>query len=647
MNLNQLKHIKIFRLLPVMAALILTFNLSGCEELSYQEIHPDSGITEKTAGITEKTAGITEKTAGITEKTADITEKTAGITEKTVRIISTSDLHGKMLAYDYALDQPDASGSLAQVSSAINEYRDDNTILADIGDTIQDNVADIFKGDEIFPMVIGMNAIGYDVCTTGNHEYNFGMDITKKYIETLACDFVLGNVYDENNEPLAKGYTIIEKNGVRIAFIGMITPNIQNWDKKNLKGYTVTDPALETNKIIDSIEKQVELGAIEPVDIIVGMFHMMEDDEYGVVNSGFASMAQSCPRLDLILGAHGHSLLNKTLEGNIPVSENLNSGKTIQIADITVSKEAGMPSSIKEIKTTYVETKDYPEDPVIVDKLASFDSYAKEYSRTKVGVLEGGPMVGPSEINGISLMLTEDTPMQTFVQNVMIHYADTDVAISAPCTNEDNADPGDLTMSGICRMYKYSNTLYSVKMTGAQFKKYLEWSASFYQQYKPGDLIIAFDDVPVYMYDTAGGVNYDIDISKPVGERIVNLTYPDGKPVVDTDEMKVAINNYRYNTVISIPGVVFDEDDMPELIEADIRSDIGDIRFLMIDYIKNVMNGTLTPECDYNWKLIGNDWDEELHEKAVEQINNGTLQLEKGAKSNPCIVKITEDDLPE
>lgn len=553
---------------------------------------------------------------------------------RTIRIISTSDLHGKMLAYDYALDQADTSGSVAQAYSAIKEYRNDATILVDLGDAIQDNLADIFLNEDVHPMQQAMNIMGYDICTPGNHEFNYGMDETKKYINNCACDLLMGNLYDENGKHLADGYRIIEKNDIRIAFIGMITPNISNWDKNNLKGYVVTDPAEETNKIIDEIEDQV--------DIIVGVYHMMENDEYNVEHSGFASMAEACPKLDLILAAHGHTLINNNFSNNIPVTENLNSGKTIQIADITVSNK---DHSIISIDTIPVETKEYPEDPELVKLFTPYDLKAKEYARTKIGILKDGPMVPAGPINNISTCLTQDTPLQSLIQKVMMLYANADIAISAPCTNNDGAQPGDLTIANICKMYKYSNTLYSVKMNGAQLKKYLEWSASFYQQYQEGDLTIAFEDIPVYMYDSASGVNYDIDISKPVGERIVNLEYPDGTIITDEDDFSVAVSNYRYNSVISTPGVIFDENEIPELIASDIRSDIGDIRFMIIDYIKNEKGGVITPECDNNWKIIGNNWDENLREIAVEQINNGTLSLTEGAKGNPNIGKITEADI--
>ena len=194
---------------------------------------------------------------------------------KQLRIIGTSDLHGKFLPWDYALDEESLSGSMAQLSTALSEYRDDNTILLDGGDVIQDNYADIFIGeDDVHPMIQAINALNYDVCITGNHEYNYGMDIVKKTIADLDSTVLTGNVYDENGEPIADGYTIIEKDGVRIAVIGMVTPNIVRWDTANLTGCSVTDPLKETRKIIDSIKGQY--------DVLAGVFHMGIENEYNL-----------------------------------------------------------------------------------------------------------------------------------------------------------------------------------------------------------------------------------------------------------------------------------------------------------------------------------------------------------------------------
>ncbi len=122
---------------------------------------------------------------------------------------------------------------------------------------------------------------------TGNHEFNFGMDIAKKTIADMNCKVLAGNVYDENGDPIADGCTIIDRDGVRVAVIGMVTPNIVRWDAENLKDCKVTDPLEETRKIIDAIQGRY--------DVLVGVFHMAIDNEYDTPNSGVADILNACP----------------------------------------------------------------------------------------------------------------------------------------------------------------------------------------------------------------------------------------------------------------------------------------------------------------------------------------------------------------
>ena len=166
-----------------------------------------------------------------------------------IQLLATSDLHGKMLPYDYALDEESTSGSLAQISTIIKELRTDNTILIDNGDTIQGNSAELFLQDEIHPMIQGLNEIGYDIWVAGNHEFNFGMDTLEKVIGQSKQTFLCGNVYNPDGSSLGEDYTIIEKDGVKIGLIGMVTPNITRWDAANLADCKVTDPVEETKEI--------------------------------------------------------------------------------------------------------------------------------------------------------------------------------------------------------------------------------------------------------------------------------------------------------------------------------------------------------------------------------------------------------------
>ena len=116
---------------------------------------------------------------------------------RTVRIIATSDLHGKFAPWDYALNALSPSGSMAQLATAVSQYRTEDTLLVDAGDTIQGNSAELFiGGKDVHPMIQAINVLNYDVWVTGNHEYNYGMPPLKKVISDLQCKVLTGNVYD-------------------------------------------------------------------------------------------------------------------------------------------------------------------------------------------------------------------------------------------------------------------------------------------------------------------------------------------------------------------------------------------------------------------------------------------------------------------
>ena len=130
---------------------------------------------------------------------------------KRLRVLATSDTHGMFVPWDYTLDVEDPSGSLAKLATAIKGLRDENTLLVDVGDTIQDNMAEVFHADEVHPMIACMNRMGYEFGVTGNHEYNFGMDLLRKMIASFSGKVLTGNVIDENGKPIADGYAIIDK----------------------------------------------------------------------------------------------------------------------------------------------------------------------------------------------------------------------------------------------------------------------------------------------------------------------------------------------------------------------------------------------------------------------------------------------------
>lgn len=571
------------------------------------------------------------------------TETTAAsgeLQEVEIQILATSDMHGKFAPYDYALNEENTSGSIAQAAAAVKEFRNANTLVIDVGDLIQDNSADLFLEDEIHPMVLRMNLTGYDIFVTGNHEYNYGMDVLKRVLAQQKAEVLTGNVYDPAGEPLAKPYTIIEKNGVRIGIIGMVTPNITRWDSVNLKDWKVTDPVEETKKAIAELAGKT--------DLLIGAMHMGEKNEYGVENSGVTDMANACPELDVILAAHEHKLVEGTYVNDVLIVENKNSAQTMAQINITLTKKADGGYEVTDRRSESIDISKYEADPEVLAELAPYDQRARAEANTVIGRLTGGSLAPADEIAGIPQAILEDTAMLDLINEVQMYYTGADVSAAALFNADSNLHEGDIKKSDVSLIYKFTNTLYKLEMTGAQLKKYMEWSAGFFNTYQEGDLTLSFDEnIRMYNYDTFAGVNYEINVAKEPGGRIENLTKKDGTPVADDDVFIVAVNNYRAGTQLLNYGPVFAAgEDLPVLLEIDVKGNIGGVRELIGDYIANVKNGIITPECDNNWKIVGNDWAEEAHQNVVELVKEGKLTIPASEdKRTPNVRSITIEDI--
>lgn len=557
-----------------------------------------------------------------------------------IQILATSDLHGKFYPYDYAINEESKSGSLTQIATAVKKYRTDNTIIVDVGDTIQDNYSEMFFKDKIHPMMLAMNEIGYDIWAIGNHEFNYGVENLKNIMKQSTSKVLIGNLYNPDGTSFADSYTIIEKDGVKIGVIGMCTPNITKWDSVNLKDYIVTDPVEETKKIVKDLR--------DKVDVLIATVHMGEENEYDVPNSGANDLANACPELDLIIAAHEHKLVEETYVNNVLIVENKSSGATMSKVNIVVEKDKS-GCKIVDRKAESIKISEYESDKELSKKLAPYNERAKKEANIIIGELVGGNLVPENEIAEIPQAQIEPTSLIDLINEVQMYYTDAQVSSAALFNIDANLEPGKIKKSDTSLIYKYGNTLYKVQMTGKQLKKYMEWSANYYNTYNPKDLTISFNEnVRGFNYDMFSGVDYQIDISEKPGNRIKNLKWTKtGKEVKDDEVFVIAVNNYRVNTHLLSYGEIYEEgEELPKVLEIDVNGKIGGVRELIGDYIKNVKGGKIAPNNPKNWEIIGNNWDEEKHKKAVQMIREGKIKIPSSQDGRtPNVKSITEDDL--
>lgn len=560
------------------------------------------------------------------------------MTTKKLTILATSDIHGKLYPYDYILNQEDRNGSMAQLSTCLKEqYHSEDTFLVDAGDVIQGNHAELFQQEPIHPMVQAMNDFHYDIHVIGNHDIDFGMDVLQTMIHTMNGTVLTGNIYDPTGKSLAPGYQILTKNGIRVAFIGMTTPLVQLWTAKQLEGCTVTSAVEETRKIIDSIKGSY--------DLLVGVFHMAVDNELCTPDTGVTDLANVCPEFDLIISSHAHKLIEAVDLNGILTVQNASKAKSLIRIEFELEETDNGYQCVRKTSKAIL-TKDYEPDQAFLNAYLPYHLRQIEDISQVIGTLEGSSLAPDNELPWMPQSLLQPTALLTLIHDTMIYFSGARVSAAPLLTAAANLQPGPIHKYDLSKIFKYNNDLCLIELNGKQLRQYMEWSCQFFQQWKPGDLSWYTDDAhPMYNYDMFYGVNYEVDISKPAGSRITNLTWTDGTPVQDEEVFSLCTTSFRTETVLTRPGEIYTEDQLPVLLEAEIHNELGTIRELIGYYIQDVMHGILTSRCEDNWELIGTDWDEELHEKALELLKEDILKPEQFLDNSRHSKPITIDDI--
>lgn len=562
--------------------------------------------------------------------------------ETTITVLGTADMHGRIYAYEYAIDAIDDDAGFAKIQTLIKQEKtkNPNAILMDMGDTVQDNSAELFNDLPVHPMVQAMNKMGYDVWTIGNHEFNFEKAFLDRNIAAFKGSVLAANIYKTDGSHFVKPYTIIDKNGVRVAIVGLITPHVPRWEASTPEHFQ----GLTFNKIVEEAKKAIkELDG--KYDVLVGAVHEGRDGEYGEV--GIKALAEACPEFDVIFGGHEHAKFEELEVNGVKLIEPGAYGWALAKADINL-KKSGNTWKVENVTTKNIETKPVDEDKDILVEFESVHNKSVEDANVVVGevtedfIKRVDYITGDASVTTMPTAQLEDTALIDLINEVQIFYTGAEVSAAAAFKNDMNLVAGVFKKKNATDIYKYTNTLLGVNITGANLKKYMEWSASYYNTYKNGDVTISFNpSVRGYNYDMFAGVTYDIDISKESGSRITNVTL-NGKPIEDNKTYKLAVNNYRFGTLTSL-NLVTDADKYYDSYEK--MQDAGRIRDLIAKYIREEKGGKVTPKCDNNWKIVGADLNHPLKETIYEMIRKGEIKIptsEDGRTPNVKAINVND-----
>ena len=537
---------------------------------------------------------------------------------------ATSDVHGRIYPYEYGVDEVDQDAGYAKTYTIVKELRDrnPNLILMDIGDTVQDNSAELFNNLETHPMVEAMNTMDYDAWILGNHEFNFEKDFLLRNIRNFDGAVISTNIENEDDgSKFVLPYQIFDVQGVKVALIGALPPHVPMWEAsapEHFKGLTFEDPMSAVKETLDELDGKY--------DVLVGAFHLGRKDEYGA--TGTFDLAKAYPQFDLIFAGHEHARYVTEVNGAM-VLEPGAYGWGVSNGEIKMVKEDGK-WKIENIVAKNIESTNVSADNDMLEQFKGVHDKSLEDANQVVGKINQKFIPRTDYITGADKVTTmptgqmEDNAIVQLINDAQKYYADADVSAAAIFNFESNLDAGDFKKKDVAFIYKYTNTLMGVNMTGENLLKYMEWSAKYYNKTEPGDVTISFNPkVRGYNYDMFDGINYKIDISKSEGERIVDPTIK-GEKLDPKKIYKVAVNNYRFGSLMNL-GLVKDEDKYYDSYAT--LQDAGRIRDLIIKYVQEEMKGEVTPKIDKNWKIIGFDKNVSGKEEILEKIKSGEIVI--------------------
>ena len=532
--------------------------------------------------------------------------------EVNFKFLGTSDVHGRIVPWSYGADVEDKSGSYAQIATYVKEARKahPDLILVDIGDTIQDNQVEVFAKTEKYykdnPVPKVLNAMGYDIFILGNHEFNFGMTALDEILKDIKAKILTANFYyKDNGKRYVEPTTIIEKDGVKLGIIGLSTPMSAKFeeDTGNLKDMKFSSPTEETKEQIKALKEK-------GVDAIVVLAHMGIENENNIPDTGVADLINNVDGIDVIIAGHMHKNVSSETIKETVITEPHRYGTVVSEVDLNfdVDKDGKVKLVSKQAKT--VPVKDYEADAQIVEIYKPYHEELRRLNNVKIGET-AIDMVPQERKHGVSIAFSQDTGLSSFITDVERHYSNADVVSFAFDHEKARMDKGDIKKKDIIFNYRYAGgdvTVYEV--TGKQLKEYMNWSADYFDTIQPGDTEYRYNaerkKSKYVTFDIFGGVQYQIDLRKPSGEKIVDLKLADGTPVTDEMKIKLGMNSYRFGQLTKKGGIWADQK-IPTLWESKVAMgrEAGTIQNMMIDYITNVKKGKIEGVSHNRWKLVG------------------------------------------
>jgi len=628
-------------ILTIAVIAIVAVMFTGCA--TTQAVEPIAPVQEPVAPaavapapaaepVVAPAPAVVEPVAATVEPAAPATPvKPAGeptTAEKVVKLIATSDMHGSLFPYDFIRNSTAATSQM-HVASFVEEQRakDQSVVLLDNGDVLQGQPIVYYynfvetKAPHIVPAV--MNDMGYDAASVGNHDVEAGPQVYLRAAAQANYPYLAANaVFIDTGEPAVPPYTIVERDGLRIAVLGLITPYIPKWLPQNLyEGVRFDDMVDTAAKWIPIIEEK------ENPDLIVGLFHAGVDETY----SGSADqkgnenasklVAQRVEGFDVIFTGHDHQDTDMVVQSpsgkEVVIVGAMNGGRSVAVATVGFSLDAASGSYIVEsVDGETVAMDTYKPHAELMAKYQPVIDEVTAWVSRQVGTI--------SETISSRDSMFGDSKFVDLIHQIQLEKTGAELSISAPLSLDATIKQGPVYVRDMFSLYPYENLLFTMEMTGREIKAFLEYSyEKWFNQMKSldddlinfkrdaeGKLVFntrynTYDTVTrYYNYDSFAGINYVVDITKPAGQRVSIKTMTNGGAFQLDRTYVVAINSYRAQGGgghLAAAGITSEM-----ALDRILYSTDKDLRFYLMEAFET--KGEIVPTVDNNWLVIPNLW---------------------------------------
>lgn len=549
------------------------------------------------------------------------TMQTATAQTKTVNLqfIETSDVHGCFFPYNFTTGKP-TDGSMARIHHYVEQQRQEmgkNVLLLDNGDILQGQPCCYWSNyvmtnePNIAARVV--NYMQYDVQTIGNHDVEPGHAVYDKWINEVNCPVLGANVINKQaGLPYLKPYTMFVRDGVKIAVIGLLTPTIPCWlNEKQFEGLTFENMVTSARKWVKHVQE------VEHADLIIGLFHSGKDG--GLILDGneedaSARIAHEVPGFDIIFYGHDHTVHNDWITNikgqKVLTLDPSNNALNVAVAHVKMTYENGQLKQ-KNINGNIVSVRKEPIDEAMTSYFASDIERIKSYVNRRIGRFE----------NSISTRdgFFGNSAFIDFIHMLQLQLTGADISFNAPLALDSKIEAGDITVADMFKLYRYENQLYVLNMTGHEIKGHLEESYDRWvntmkspddhllllsEQSKGDQQRLGFKNL-TFNFDSAAGIDYIVDVTKPDGQKVQILKMSNGEPFNEGKTYKVVMNSYRGNGGgdLITKGAGIPQDQLNKRI---IYQSPLDLRHYLMQEIER--QGTMTPQAGHNWKFIPEEW---------------------------------------